>query len=322
MIISRTPFRVSFAGGGTDLRAFYSEGKGSVTSTAIDKYMYVTINKRFDGTIRLSYTKTEIVDRVDEIRHELVKEALKKTSISGGVEITTMADIPAGTGLGSSSSLTVGLLNAFYAYQGKSVSAEQLAKEACEIEIDIVKEPIGKQDQYIAAYGGLQHIQFQADESVFVDPVICSPETKKRLEQNLMMFFTGITRSANSILTEQQKKTADKRSFLEKMQTLSEDIRDSLTGNDLSRFGSLLHEGWMLKKQLVGTISTPEIDAYYEKALSSGALGGKLMGAGGGGFILLYCEKDKQGKVREALKTLKETTFSFEPQGSKILYVH
>lgn len=321
MIISRTPFRISFAGGGTDLPAFYRKENGAVTSTAINKYMYVTINKRFDGTIRVSYTKTEIANSVDEIKHELVREALKMTCVEGGVEVTTMADIPAGTGLGSSSSLTVGLLNALYAYQGKFVSAERLAKEACKIEIDIVKEPIGKQDQYIAAYGGLQHIRFNKDEGVFVDPVICNNSTKETLSQNLMLFFTGITRSANTILSEQNKKTEINIGVLRKIRVLSEKINDSLTKNNLIEFGKLLDEGWQLKKKLASGITNELIENCYNKALKAGALGGKLLGAGGGGFILLYCEKEKQDKVRKALSSLKETKFSFEPQGSKIIYV-
>jgi len=201
MIISRTPFRISFAGGGSDLREFYSRKYGAVTSTAIDKYMYVFVNKRFDGSIRLSYTKTEIVNHIDDIQHELIKEAMKKTGITKGVEIITIADIPAGTGLGSSSSLTVGVLNALYAYKGEEVSAEELARQACEIEINILNEPIGKQDQYAASYGGLNHIKFNPDESVILNSLSMSEKSKKELKDNLMLFYTNISRSASSILS-------------------------------------------------------------------------------------------------------------------------
>jgi D-glycero-alpha-D-manno-heptose-7-phosphate kinase len=208
MIISRTPLRISFAGGGTDLAAFYKLHSGAVTSTAINKYIYVTINKKFDHRIRVSYSKTENVDHVDELHHGLVREAMKLTGIDSGVEITTIADIPSrGTGLGSSSTLTVGLLNALYAFKGVMKSRQTLAKEACKIEIDILGEPIGKQDQYIASYGGIQHIQFNPDESVYVDPVICTPEAKQQLGKHMMLFYTGITRKASKILTKQIKNT-------------------------------------------------------------------------------------------------------------------
>ena len=320
MIISRTPFRISFAGGGTDLKAFYSIEPGAVTSTTIKKYMYVAVNKRFDGTIRVSYTRTEIVDDVEKIKHELVREAMKKAGITNGIEITTMADIPAGTGLGSSSALTVGLLNALYAFKGEHISAERLAKEACEVEVDIVKEPIGKQDQYAAAYGGMNHIQFNSDETVFVDPIVCSEKTKKELEGRLMLFFTGITRAANSILDEQKKNTKEKLSYLREMKQLSISIKNALNSNNLDKMGELLRKGWENKKKIVSTISNDIIDENYNKAIKAGALGGKLLGAGGGGFILLYCPKEKQDDVRKALN-LKEMKFGFEPQGSKIIYI-
>ncbi|MFH1834733.1 MAG: GHMP kinase, partial [Methanobacteriota archaeon] len=283
MIISRTPLRVSFAGGGSDLSAYYLNEPGAVTSTAIDKYVYITVNAKFDDRLRVSYSKTEIVDSPDDLAHEIVREALKLVGISGGVEITSIADIPSrGTGLGSSSSFTVGLLNALYAFTGKNVSAGRLAREACEIEIERVCEPIGKQDQYIAAYGGLQHIQFNSDESVFVDPVICPAGVKEKLQENLMLFYTGLTRKSSSILTEQRENTGKRMDVLAEMVDLSKIIKASLSSGDLTEFGELLDGGWVLKKKLASGISSEKIDKLYESAKRAGALGGKILGAGGG----------------------------------------
>ena len=322
MIISRTPLRISFVGGGSDLKEHYRNGFGAVTSTAIDKYTYIIVNKKFDDKIRVSYSKTEIVDNIDGIQHDLVREALRLTKINGGIEITSIADIPSrGTGLGSSSSFTVGLLNALYAYKGQYKSAETLANEACQIEIDIVGEPIGKQDQYASAYGGMNYIQFNADETVLVDPVIFPKETKEKLNENLLLFYTGLTRKASMILTEQKKETKNKPRVLDKMVKLTQELRDTLRNNDLNEFGHILHKGWVYKKQLAGGITNPNIDKYYDKAMKAGALGGKILGAGGGGFLLFYCEKGKKEKVRRALCELKETSFRLEPQGSKIIYV-
>lgn len=324
MIITRTPFRVSFAGGGTDLPDFYRFKPGAVVSTAIDKYMYITVNKRFDDTIRVSYSKTEIVNRVEEIKHPIVREALKLVGITKAVEIVSIADIPAGVGLGSSSSFTVGLLNALYAYKEMLKSAEELAQEACHIEMDIVGEPIGKQDQYIAAYGGLRHIQFNPDESVFVEMVMCPKGYKDELSRNLMLFYTGGCRQANSILKEQKAniQQPDKREILTQMRDLALEVKHCLTNSSpLSTLGQLLHQGWMLKRGLADSISNTQIDKYYDRALSAGALGGKLLGAGGGGFLLLCCPLEKQGKVQEALSPLVPMAFSFEPEGSKIFHV-
>ncbi|MCL5075745.1 MAG: GHMP kinase [Chloroflexi bacterium] len=323
MIISRTPLRISFAGGGTDLPAYYTQEPGAVLSTAIAKYIYVTVNKKFDDLIRVSYSITEIVEDVDSLKHGLVREALKLAGIGSGIEITTIADVPSrGTGLGSSSTLTVGLLNALAAFQGQAKSAKMLAEQACEIEINRLGEPIGKQDQYIAAYGGLQFIQFQPDGSVFVDPVICPQEVKQQLERNLLLFYTGRTREANTVLLKQRQKTPANRDILRKMRGLAFTLRDCLTNNrDLDRFGQYLHQGWEYKKQLASGISDALLDSYYERALAAGALGGKLLGAGGGGFFLFYCPEDRQDGLRHALADLKETRFRFEPQGSKIIYV-
>jgi len=232
-----------------------------------------------------------------------------------------MADMPAQAGLGSSSAFAVGLLNALYAYKGESTPPKILAEQACHIEIDLCGEPIGKQDQYIAAYGGIQHIQFNKDEMVLVDPVICSSRTKKVLEESLLLFYTGTTRPASTILKEQKMNTDEKLPILKKMKEQSELVRDALRNGDFEKFGRILNDGWMLKRQLAGGITSPEIDAYYEKAISAGALGGKLLGAGGGGFLVFYCQSDKQDAVRKALFGLKETAISLEPQGTKIIYV-
>lgn len=322
MIISRTPFRISFAGGGTDLRDFYSIEPGAVVSTCIDKYMYICVNKRFDHTIRVSYSKTEIVETVEEIQHPIVKECMKLTGIESGLEITSIADIPAGTGLGSSSSFTVGLLHALYAYKGQYVTPERLAYEACHIEIDILGEPIGKQDHFIVANGGLQFIRFNPDGSVFVDPIVCSKEMKRKLNKNLLIFYIGNPRKVSSILSEQKKNTINKIEYLTKIRNLAILTKDILTkGKNLTEFGNILHDGWMLKRGLVDTISNETIDLYYQKALDSGAIGGKLLGAGGGGFLLFYVEKNHQQRVREVLGNLREIHFNFELQGSKIIYV-
>ncbi|MBF0570609.1 MAG: GHMP kinase [Candidatus Omnitrophica bacterium] len=325
MIISRTPLRMSFSGGGSDIPDYYRHRQGAVVSTAIDKYIYITVNQKFDDLIRVSYSKTEMVKSIKEVEHNIIREALKMVGITKGIEVVYMGDIPlgsAGIGLGSSSSLAVGVLNALYAYQGRHVSADQLAREACEIELNILKNPIGKQDQYIAAYGGFQHIQFNSDESVFVDPVIFPAETKQALNKKLLLFYTGITRISSSILKEQGQNTPKNIEHVNGLVELSRQLLKKLQANDLHGFGEILHEGWRLKKKLASGITNVEIDDYYEKALKAGAVGGKILGAGGGGFLLFYCEEYNQNSVRKALAGLKETPFNFEPQGSKIIYVH
>jgi D-glycero-alpha-D-manno-heptose-7-phosphate kinase len=325
MIISRTPLRVSFAGGGSDLPAFYGNEPGAVTSTAINKYIYITVNKKFDRKIRASYSVTEIVDSVDDLNHELIREALRLVGLDGGIEITSISDIPSrGTGLGSSSTYTVGLLKALYAYKGQHVGAERLAREACQIEIEICGKPIGKQDQYIAAYGGVQHIQFNPDESVFVDPVICLPSTKRELLSGLLLLYTGLTRSADSILAEQTRNTKndeDRRHALQTMVKLARELRDTLAANDLGSFGEILHLSWLEKKKLASEISNSRIDEWYERARQHGAIGGKITGAGGGGFLLLYAPPERHEEVVKHLPELRPIAFRFEPQGSKIIYV-
>lgn len=325
MIISRTPLRISFAGGGSDLPAFYRQEPGAVLSTAINKYIYINVNRKFDDQIRVSYSITEIVDRVEDLKHELIREALKIVVPPCGIEITSISDIPSqGTGLGSSSTYTVGLLNSIYAHVGQHVGAERLAREACEIEIERCKKPVGKQDQYIAAYGGLQYIRFNSDESVFVDPVICAPETKTRLQNSLLMLYTGMTRSADAILKEQSLNTENdhkKRNSLRKMTYLAADLRDALVENDLDGFGEILHQGWMEKRKLASGISNHKIDGWYEIARHQGAIGGKVLGAGGGGFLLLYAHPENFPDIMRALPELRPVSFKFEQQGSKIIYV-
>lgn len=322
MIISRTPFRISFAGGGTDLRAFYAHEPGAVTSVTVDRYMYITVNRRFDDSLRVSYSQTEIVDDFEALRHPIVRECLRLTGLTRGLEITSIADIPAGTGVGSSSSFTVGLLHALYAFSGRYASPERLAREACHIEIEVLGEPIGKQDQYAAAYGGLQHIVFNPDESVFVDPVMCSPATFHELQENLLVFYTGTTRSASEILARQKAGTGANLDHLREMRDLAGRVRDVLReGTRLARIGELLHEGWMHKQQLAGGITNPALDAHYAAARDAGALGGKILGAGGGGFLLLYVERQNQPRVAAALPGLRRIPLGFDRQGSKIIFV-
>jgi len=325
MIISRTPLRISFAGGGSDLPAFYRQEPGAVLSTAINKYIYITVNCKFDTMIRASYSRTEIVNSVDELQHELIREALKVVRIAQGIEITSISDIPSrGTGLGSSSTYTVGLLNALYAHRNFFAGAERLAREACLIEIERCGKPIGKQDQYIAAYGGLQFIRFNADESVFVDPVVCSPETRQQLQDGLLMLYTGLMRSADVILKEQSHNTQtdeEKRAGLRRMVGLAEQMREALLRNDLGGFGEALHTGWMEKRKLARGISKPCIDEWYERARAHGAIGGKILGAGGGGFLLLYAPPERHAEICEALPELRPIDFRFSLQGSKLIYV-
>ena len=324
MIISRTPLRISLVGGGSDLEAFYRDEPGAVVSTAIRKYIYITVNPKFDSHIRASYSITEMVDTVDEIRHELIRESLKALGIVGGVEITSISDIPSqGTGLGSSSSYTVGLLNALYAYRHQLVGAERLAREACDIEIRRCDKPIGKQDQYIAAYGGLQYIQFNPDGSVYVDPIVCENGTREVLESSCLMLYTGVTRSADPILAEQGRnlRNGQGRAAMRRMVGLASDLRLAIAGNDLQACGEILHESWMVKKTMAAGVTTPQIDEWYARARAHGALGGKVSGAGGGGFLLLFAPRQAHAGICAALAELRPVPIRLEPQGSKIIYV-
>jgi D-glycero-alpha-D-manno-heptose-7-phosphate kinase len=325
MIISRTPLRISFAGGGTDLPAFYRDEPGMVVSTAIDKYIYITVNSKFDHKVRASYSVTEIVDTVDELHHELIREALRLVGIEGGIEITSISDIPSqGTGLGSSSTYTVGLLNALYAYKGKMVGAERLAREACQIEIDICGKPIGKQDQYIAAYGGLKRITFFPDDGVEVTPLLMPSCTRRQLEQNLLMLYTGLVRSADTILAKQSANTQtcmDTRTNLYGLRQLACNLSEALAQGEFSQMGDYLHQGWIQKRQLADGISNPQIDEWYNIARRHGAQGGKILGAGGGGFLLLYAPQECHPHIIRALPELRAVPFTFESQGSRIIYV-
>lgn len=321
MVISQTPLRLSFAGGGTDLAAFYKHGAGAVISTAIDKYIFVIIKERFDDRIFINYTRKEIVDDIAEIQHELVRESMRKTGVAKGVEISMLADIPSeGSGLGSSSSLVVGLLNAMYMYRGEQVTAERLAREACDIEIDTCRRPIGKQDQYIAAFGGVRTFTFQPDESVTVEPLELGAKAMWQLGQNLMLFYTNRTRNSAEILSEQTKSTPQKRETLEAILALVPRMRQALISNKLDDIGHALHDGWELKKQMSARISDAGIDELYQRARRAGALGGKIAGAGGGGFLLLYVPPAQQEAVRNALNDHYEMPFLPERDGSKVIF--
>jgi D-glycero-alpha-D-manno-heptose-7-phosphate kinase len=323
MIITRTPFRISFVGGGSDMETFYSRHQGAVLSTSIDKYMYISSHKFFfKDQVRVKYSKTETVDRVDDLRHPILREALKKSGLRGGIEISSIADIPAGTGMGSSSSFTVGLLHNLSAVKRQYVTAAELAEKACEIEIDILKEPIGKQDQYAAAFGGLNIFYFNKDGSVQVEPLYIKNEIFKKLQENLIMFYTGNQRNASVILSEQKQNAVreDKFSILKSMVNLVPELRDSLYKERINDFGKLLHENWILKQKLASQISNKDIENIYNTGLNNGAKGGKLLGAGGGGFFLFYCEKQKQQKLKNALKPLYNFEFKFEQDGSKLIY--
>lgn len=321
MIISQTPLRISLLGGGTDFREYFRREGGCVLSSAIDKYIYVVIKERYDERIRVGYTKTELVERIDQVEHELVRECLRRTGITRQVEVATMADIPSeGSGLGSSSSVTVGLLNAMYAYTNHTQDAEVLAREACAIEIDILGKPIGEQDQYIAAYGGQRFIRFCTNGEVRVETLGLNEGQTRRLNQNLMLFFTGVTRKAETVLGEQRANIESRTEVLRELSHLAEVGLECLRAGELDELGELLHQGWLLKRQMASRISNDAIDFMYTAARRAGALGGKITGAGGGGYLLLYCPRQKQDDVRSALSRLRELPFHLERDGSKVIF--
>ena len=326
MIISRTPLRMSLVGGGTDLPVFYRKYGGAVVSTAINQFVYITVNKKFDDKIRVSYSRTEEARTVDRIKHPLVREAMKLLGLKGGIEITSIADIPArGSGLGSSSTFTVGLLHALHAYAERYASAEQLAREACEIEIERCGEPIGKQDQYAAAFGGFNFIEFNPDDSVSVEPILCKRETLQRLQENLLVFYTGIVRSASTILKQQQKTLLaekSKQKMLCRMAELARELKAELQRNNLDAFGEIIHANWELKRSITDQISTTQIDSWYQIARQRGAIGGKLLGAGSGGFMMFYAPAERHEAIVQGLKDLRRIDLRFEPQGSRIIFVH
>jgi D-glycero-alpha-D-manno-heptose-7-phosphate kinase len=320
MIIVQTPLRLSFLGGGTDFEEYYKIHGGAVLTTAIDKNVYVIIKQRFDDMLYLNYSKKEIVDHVDKLAHELVREAMKLTGVKTGIEITTLADIPAeGTGLGSSSSITVGLLQALYTYRGEIVTQRVLADQACYIEIDRLHKPIGRQDQYIASFGNLRFITFDS-KGIEVESIPLAPALLRKFESNFLLFYTGITRKSEEILTEQKSNITQNYAMLDELKKLAFDAKDLLLKGNLDKFGELLNQGWQIKRGLASRVSNTIIDDIYNTAIKAGAIGGKIAGAGGGGFILLYCPVEKQEAVRKALGKLRELPFHFQEDGSKVIF--
>lgn len=322
MIISQTPYRVSFAGGGTDLPAFYREEFGAVLSLAVDKHMYVTVSPRFEPSTRVAYTRTEIVEQLSDLQHELVREALRMAGLGRHLEITTVGDVPGGTGMGSSSTLTVGVLQALYAYKGQIASAKNLAEQASRIEIDVLGKPIGKQDQYAAAFGGLNYIRFNPDETVDVEPVPVTPELMQELSKRILLFYTEQQRDADSILKQQSEGTKDRMSVLRAMRDLATEMRNALGGGGgLDEFGRLLHQGWELKRSLGFGISNAAVDGWYEQARKLGAQGGKLLGAGGGGFLLVLAPPERHNLIRDALGRPRELTFGIDRRGARVIFI-
>jgi D-glycero-alpha-D-manno-heptose-7-phosphate kinase len=324
MIVSCAPFRVSFAGGGSDIASYYTKSRGAVLSCTIAKYSFAIVHPFFNvSKYHLKYARTELTDTIDNIEHPLLREALRMQKIQSGIEITSVADIPSGTGLGSSSSFAVALLNALYASRGVFASKNTLAEDACTLEIEHLGEPIGKQDQYAAAFGGINFIEFEPQGSVIIQPLLMSKEIKTELEGNLLLYFTGIQRDARSLLSHQvaaMQADAQKFNTVQQMVELAYEMRDLLLLGDLDSFGLALHRGWELKRGLSSRISNSAIDKYYTRAREAGALGGKLAGAGGGGFLVLYCPKSAQEKVRAAMSDLQNLEFRFDWGGARIAF--
>lgn len=323
MILTRTPFRISFAGGGSDLENYYSKFGGAVVSTAINKYMYLSMHPFFfkDGYL-LKYSQTENVQHVDDIQHDIVREVFKLYAIKG-VDLNSSADVPSGTGLGSSSAFTACLINLCNAYNETYLTKEQIAEQACNVEIELLNSPIGKQDQYACACGGLNYIEFDINGTVCVEKLFLTSGGYQRLENNLLMFYTGQTRAAGDILCEQRENTANdnqKRITLGKMVSLAKSLKNELLLNNIDAMGEILHQGWSYKKELASKISNTSIDEIYELAMKHGALGGKLLGAGGGGFLLFYVKEENHARVRYALKDMKEMTFKFDNKGTSIIH--
>jgi len=322
MIISKTPLRVSFVGGGTDLGEFCDAHGGAVVSSAIDKWIHVVVAPRFEGDLRVSYSKTEIVSTANEIQHELVREALRLTGLPRGLDLVTLADVPSqGTGLGSSSAVTVGLLNALYAYQGVFRSPADLAEEASQIEIDVLGKPIGRQDQYATAYGGFNFIEFMPNKGgVRVESIVCPAQTLERLHRSLMLFYTGRQRAASDVLSGQRDAIVEgsATTALLGMRDLAYEMRETLGRGDVESVGSLLDRNWELKRSLVTGLSDMQVDEWYRQAREAGASGGKLLGAGAGGFLLIMAPPTQQAKVRAALGELREVPFHFAARGTQI----
>jgi D-glycero-alpha-D-manno-heptose-7-phosphate kinase len=320
LIITQTPLRVSLAGGGTDFSDFFQPHGGCVVSTAIDKYVYCIVKERFDDKIYVNWTKKEIVESVDQIEHELVREAMRKVGVTKGIEISFLSDIPAeGSGLGSSSSVTVGVLNALYHYVDATPTTEQLARDACAIEIEVLGKPIGVQDQYIAAYGGLRCFEFGPGPGVKVTPVKTTRTALEDLDNMLMLFYTGKTRQASSILSQQKSSVGRNVEVLQRIKQQAHQVRQLVEAGDIDGLGAILHQGWEAKRKLAQGVSSSELDEIYERAVKAGALGGKISGAGGGGFFLLCVASDKRQAVRQALANLREMPFRLERGGSRIV---
>jgi len=320
MIITQTPLRIGLLGGGTDLPSYYREHGGRVLNCALDKYVYVIVKQRFDNDIYVNYSRKEIVSRVDDLEHELVREAMRMTGVTSGVEITTLADIPsAGSGLGSSSAVTVGLLHALFAYQGRQMSAEELAERACAIEIDHCGKPIGKQDQYIAALGGIRNIRFGPGDEVVAEELKLGAADRRALQQQIMLFYTGITRSANTILAEQNANVAATRPQLDLLRDLAGFAAERLRGGDVDAIGPAVRESWEAKRKLASGVSNGQVDGAVSRALDAGASGAKLTGAGGGGFLLVLCPVERQRVVRESLAEMQELPVKLDPLGSRVV---
>jgi D-glycero-alpha-D-manno-heptose-7-phosphate kinase len=326
VIISQTPLRVSLLGGGSDLPSYYRRNGGAVLSAAIDQSVYVTVSRKFDNAVRVSYSRTEEVAHASEIEHPLVRESLALLGIEGGIEITSVADIPArGTGLGSSSSFTVGLLNALHAHCGRLAAADKLAEESCLVEIERCGEPIGKQDQYAAAFGGFNFIRFHPDDTVEVKKMTCSQSLLTDIQSRLIFFYTGVTRSASSVLRQQSADVATpgaKSDSTSRLARLAEEAFSELCAGRLDSLGAMLAEAWQVKKQIGNGVSTALIDQAYEAAIRAGAEGGKLLGAGGGGFLMFFASPERHDCLRLALRPMREASFRFVPYGSRIIFVH
>ena len=323
MIIVKTPLRISFVGGGSDMAAFYHRHEGRVVSTAIDKFVFAIVKERFDDMIYINYSRKECVASVDQIQHDLVREAMRLTGVEKGIEITTLADIPStGSGLGSSSSITVALLHALHTFSHRLVTAEQLAREACRIEIDILGKPIGKQDQYAAAYGGVNRFVFHPDGSTRRKPVPLSGSAGRKVSASLLLYYTGITRSADTILTRQKKNlgSGDKIETMKEMVDLVDPFATAMENADIATCGVLMNRNWELKQGMAAGIANDRIDAMYRTAMDAGALAGKIAGAGGGGFLLLVVPRERQNAVFEAMKGYRELPFMMEASGSKVIF--
>jgi D-glycero-alpha-D-manno-heptose-7-phosphate kinase len=320
MIITQTPLRIGLLGGGTDLPEYYREHGGRVLNCALDKYVYVIVKQRFDDDIYVNYSRKEIVSRVADLEHELVREAMLMTGVEGGVEITTLADIPsAGSGIGSSSAVTVGLLHALFAYQGIQVSAEEMAERACTIEIERCGKPIGKQDQYIAALGGIRDIRFGPGDGVAADELVLPPVHRRALQQQIMLFYTGITRSADVILAEQNANVGATLPQLDLLRDLAGFAVERLRSGDVDAIGPAVRESWEAKRKLASGVSTPGIDEAAARALEAGASGVKLTGAGGGGFLLVIAPVERQRAVRESLPEMRELPVTLDRLGSRVV---